>query len=285
MNKTKLLAIVLAVVLVISLSVNVYFGIQNASLQAQAKELEMISILTQVQSQVTAELKKIGGSVVYAVEQISAAGLGGDQARAILSALATNSSFIVDALTADANNNVVTVVPSTYSNLTGTYLGKLDYLNTNYRTPIEPTMTCVMPLVEGFDGIVICAPIFNGNDEFVGSVNVVLNPAVLLNATVSSAIAGTPYAIWAMQTNGLVLYDSVHQDEVGLMLFSDPRLSQYPQTLAIMHEIINEPSGHTTYQYPVILGSEQLVNKEAQWKTIGTYGTEWRLVIVQTINP
>jgi len=285
MNRAKMLAAVLGVVLIISLGVNVYLGVENASLQGKAKELEMISLLTQVQSQVTAELKKIGGSVTYAAQQLSTSGLSGDQAQTILSALAANSSFIIDALTADTNNNVVTVMPQTYSNLTNTYLGNPDYINTNYRANIEPTMTSVIPLIEGFNGTVIFSPIFDEKNQFIGTVNVAFKPSVLLDPAVSSALAGTPYELWAIQTNGLVLYDSSHLNEIGLMLFSDPILSHYPETLTVMHRIVNEPSGHATYQYPTTLGSDQLMNKEAQWKTIGSYGCEWRLTIVHTINP
>ena len=284
MNRTKLFATVLGMVLIVSLTVNVYFAIENTSLQSKAKQLEMISFLTQVQSQVTSELKKIGVSVTYAAQQLSITGLDGDQASSILTELAANSSFIIDALTADADNNLVTVMPQTYSNLTGTYLGNPDYINTNYRANIEPTLTPVMPLVEGFDGAVIFLPIFNSDKQFIGTVNVAFKPSLLFNEAVSSVLAGTPYALWAMQTNGLVLYDSAHPDEVGLMLFSDSTLTQYPETLAVMHRIVNEQSGHATYQYPLTPGSEQLVNKDTQWKTIGGYGSEWRLAIVQTVN-
>jgi hypothetical protein len=111
----------------------------------------MISLLTQIQNQVTAEIKKIGESVAYAADQLSTAGLSGDQANEILSALAANSSFIIDALTADSSNHVAAVMPQTYSDLMGTYLGEPDYISTSYRENIEPTMTSVMSLVERYE--------------------------------------------------------------------------------------------------------------------------------------
>lgn len=279
----KLLVAILSIVLIASLGINVYFGIENASLQGKAKELEMISLLTQIQNQVTAEIKKIGESVAYAADQLSTAGLSGDQANEILSALAANSSFIIDALTADSSNHVAAVMPQTYSDLMGTYLGEPDYISTSYRENIEPTMTSVMSLVEGVDGVVIFSPVFSSDRQFLGTVNAAFLPSKLFADAASSVLSGTSYALWAMQIDGLMLYDNEHPDEVGLNLFTDPTLTQYPETLSVIQRMVKEQTGHATYMYPVTHGSEQLVNKDAQWKTIGGYGSEWRLALVQTL--
>ena len=85
--------------LVVSVAANLYLANQNTALNAQntgaQARIDMIATLTQAQTSITVELERIGASLVYASKQLSTTGLVGDQADAVLVALAANSSFII----------------------------------------------------------------------------------------------------------------------------------------------------------------------------------------------
>ena len=99
MSKTKLTTL-LAIVLIISVVANVYFLTRNDNSKNSAQtKVEMITTLTKLQVQTYTELERIGNSLVYASQQLSATGLTGYQADAVLSALVANSSFIINAAT------------------------------------------------------------------------------------------------------------------------------------------------------------------------------------------
>ncbi len=294
MNTLKLLAGLLAVALVVSVGLNVHFWGQNAALndqkntltnenRAQAARLDMVSTLFQAQVKVNAELQKIGANIIYASEQLSAIGIDGVQTRSVLSELVANSSFIIDAATADLNNTLVTVEPSAHRNVEGMYIGEQDYLNTNSRNPIIPTMTDVIPLVEGFDGAAIVAPIFNQNGTIIGSVSVIFDPTVLLNAKIAPLVKDKAYSVTAMQLNSRSIYDT-DPAQIGKVLFTDPLYASYTELLALGHNVAEESSGYGTYSFPISAGSTQAEQKECYWTTIGAYGTEWRLALIHTMN-
>ncbi len=290
MNTKNLFAIILCAALVVSVAASVYLATQNTTLNQDNTSLlsenqllttrtEMVSALTQVQVQVDMELQKIGCSVTYACEQLSILGLRSDQARQVLDALAANSTYIVDASTVDLSNTFVTVVPDAYQQFEGTYIGE-QYLNTIPASPIRPYMSRVIALVEGFDGVVISAPIFNATDVLVGSISVVIDYNGLLNQTVADAVEGTSFTAWALQPNGLVIYD-MNPDMQGVNLFTDPTYTSIVQMQTMVHQMANEIAGYIAYQDGQ---AGQLVSKEAYWATVGPYGTEWRVIIVNALN-
>lgn len=287
MNKLTVLACTSIVVLVVSIGFNAYLANQNLTLNnqndLQETKLEMTSILNQIQVQVNAELHKIGNSVVYACQQLSTLGLNGSESRVVLRELVANSSFIVDAGTANLNNTLVTVEPSTHSNVEGRYIGEQDYMNINSRNPIRPAMTNVLPLVEGFNGVAVVAPVFNPDGVMIGSVSVIFDPGVLLNATIAPAIRNTGYAFTAIQIDGLTIFDT-DPTQQGKILFTDPMFANYTELLALGHDIVDESVGYGTYRYYLNVASGQVAEKECYWTTIDIYGVEWRLAIIHALN-
>lgn len=278
MNKSKLLAGLLAIALIASLGVNVYFGSQNLALSNQSgaeTKLEMNSILSQAQVAVDAEVQRMGDSLVYASQQLSTVGISGDQARAIVSALAANSSFIIDAATQDLNSIMVTVEPSAFRYSEGREVGKQVWLNPNPNGPITPVMTPVIPLVENLSGVAMAAPVFNANKEIIGTVSVIFDPEVLLNATVTPILEGKSYEFITMQTDGQTLYDNDPAKQPTNIL-TNPAFASQTELLALTHHIADEYSGYGTYNTSR--------GHEAYWTTLTAYGIEWRLTIIHTLN-
>jgi hypothetical protein len=118
-NKPKTIAILLAALVIASLSVNVYLAGQNSLLSSQnsvdSAKVDMIATLAKAQTNTDAELQRIGDSLVYASKQLSSTGISGAQADQILNALAANSSYIINAATENLNNTIVAAAPANWS--------------------------------------------------------------------------------------------------------------------------------------------------------------------------
>ncbi len=283
MNKLKRLASLLTVALIISLGVNAYFISQSSQKNALETRLEMTQILTQAQTGIKAELEKIGVSSVYASQQLSTLGIEGDQARAVVHALAANSSFIIDAATQNLNNDMVIVEPSQYRSSEGKNIGNPKWLNTNPYSELAPSMTTAIPLVEGMNGVSLATPVFNPSGVRIGSVSAIFHPDILINATIAPIINGKPYAFLVMQTNGLSLYDTDSAQQ-GKNLFTDPMYASFTELLALGHRVADESSGYGTYTYLDAQGGAT-VQKECCWTTLSAYGAEWRLTLIHPLKP
>ena len=141
-----------------------------------------------------------------------------------------------------------------------------------------------MLLVEGFYGVVMVAPIFNANGTFAGSLSLVIQPGELLKSVIAPALEETTYSMWAMQTNGTLLYDPDPVQQ-GKNLFTDPIYVNYPTVQAFTRHVADEQAGYGTYEYHQDTVAGNFVSKEAFWVTAGIYGTQWRLVIIHLLNP
>ena len=275
----------MAAVLIGSLAFNVYQFTQtsesNRQKDAVSARLQMSSILTQLQFQANAEFGKLNSSLLSACAQLSTAGLNSSQARTILSSLA-EEQFVINAATCNPNDIIEAVEPAQYSSIEGADISDQEQ-NVRMHQTLQSTMSDAIPLVEGFDGVVMVAPIFDANQTFAGSLSIVFQPNELLNATIAPAVEDTPFSLFAMQIDGRVLYDADPAQE-GKMTFTDPSYANYPELLALAHVVAAEPSGYGTYNFPQTLASAEPVHKEAYWTTIGIYGTEWRLLILHTMN-
>lgn len=263
----------------------------NLSLTQQKNETatkqEMNVLLIQAQAGINGALENLDNSLQTACQRLSATDLTGPAANAVLNDLYTNNSLlIVNAATSDAKDILVAVQPSKYSSIIGEDISGQEQ-NIEMHHTMRPAMSDLIPLVEGFPGVVMVAPIFDGDSKLIGSLSIVIQPYLLIGPIVEGPINGTPISMWAMQTNGTLIYDPDPQQQ-GKNLFTDPIYTNYSEVQAFTHHVAEEKSGYGTYQYyntNLDNASKQVVAKEAYWTTVGIYGTEWRLVVVHVINP
>ncbi len=285
MSKLRVLTVALVVFLIVSLAFNVYQWNANRSLSQQNSKEEMASLLIHAQAEINAQLEELDSSLLAACQELSTSGITGPKADAILNDLYTNNSLlVVNAATCDANDVLVAVQPSNYSSIIGEDI-KSQEQNIQMHQTMRAAMSNLIPLVEGFPGVVMVAPIFDGNEKLIGSLSIVIQPYVLIRPIVEGPINGTPYAIWAMQLNGTLIYDPDPQQQ-SKNLFTDPLYVDYPEVQTFAHQVAQQQSGYGSYQYynkDLSDNSKQLVSKEAYWTTVGIYGTEWRLVIWHTL--
>jgi hypothetical protein len=147
-------------------------------------------------------------------------------------------------------------------------------------------MSDMIPLVEGFPGVVMVSPVFDTNGKMIGSLSIVIQPRALIQKYVMPAIADGKYSMWSMQTNGTLIFDPdpAQQDK---NLLTDPIYADYPEVQAFTHHVAEQPSGYGTYKYfdkNLDDDSGRVISKEAYWATIGIFNAEWRLVIVHFLE-
>ncbi len=245
----------------------------------------MSTLLIEAQSKINGALEELDASLLYACQQLSSTGLNGEQARSILSGLVADNALIVNAATADVKDILVAVEPSEYKNIEGEDISDQEQ-NVRLHQTMQPAMSDMIPLVEGFPGVVLVAPIFDASGKFMGSLSLVIQPSTLVGAIVEPSIDGTSYSMWAMQTNGTLIFDP-DPEQQGKNLFTDAIYADHPEVQAFTQNVASEPAGYGTYQFyntNLADDSKQVVQKEAYWTTIGIYGTQWRLVIVHALN-
>jgi hypothetical protein len=270
MNRSKIITISLAVLLIVSVGVNIFFGsfIVAPNKNDQTK-LGMVSALSQVQVNIDRELQRIGCSLAYASQQLTITGLTGTQADAVLSALAANSTFILDAGTEDMNNIMVAVQPPKYSNVIGIDVGEQTWLNTNPNGPIKPMMTPVIPLIEGTTGVAMAAPVFNADKEMIGTVSVIFDPQSLVSACVAQTSYVGTYGFSAMQTDGFCMFDSEPEYQ-GINLLTNTTYADYSYVINSVRQTADNISGYYLYDY-------QGTNWQTYWTTVNAFGQDWRL--------
>jgi hypothetical protein len=280
MKKTILIVASLTIALIISIGFNAHQATQTNT-QTTTK-LEMAIKLTQAQVKINAQLKELSDNTASAAQQLSATGLSGTQTRQILSQLAESSPYIIDATTLDLTCKFIAVEPSTYSSIEGT-VSEFPYnIFTPSTDPIQTVLEGPFTLVEAGYGSCIMAPIFNTNNQMIGALSLAFDQSALINATATQVCAGTPYVIWASDTEGTMVYE-VNPSEVGTNLFTDPTISTWTQLQTFSLKMATETAGYGTYEYFNYEGTDKTVTKQAYWATVGAYNTEWRLIITNVM--
>jgi cell division protein FtsB len=290
MAKTKVIISALIVLLVFSCSFNVYQWQSTQMLNQQNTEAEtrqdMVSQLMHTQNNVNTQLAKLDTALSAACQQLSTLPLDGAQARAILSELISNNSLIVNAATCDAKDVLVALEPSSYSDIEGQDI-KAQEQNVRMHQTMRAAMSDMIPLVEGFPGVVMVSPIFDASEKLVGSLSLVVQPSALVQQSIASTSSSVGFSMWAMQKNGTLIYDPDPAQQ-GKNLLTDSIYSAYPEVQAFTRNVAAQQSGYGSYQYydtNLDNTAKQVVNKEAYWATVGIYSTEWRLVIWHKLNP
>jgi hypothetical protein len=281
MAKVKLLVTILIVVMVVSLALNAYQYSTNLSRTTQSSKEEMAQLLIHDAAEINEELLRLDILVSDACQKLSSTGLTGSAAEQVMSDLYTqNSNIIVNAATADKNDILLAVQPYEYSNIVGQDIANQEQNIEMHRT-MRPALSNLIGLVEGFPGIVLVAPVFNTNGQFIGSLSIVFLPYELIHPIVEGSIQGI-YTIYALQSNGTLIYDA--GEEQGKNIFTDEEYQGHTELQTFIHEVVNTKSGYGTYSYYDDLAQGRpIVNKEGYWTTIGSYNTDWRLVIARTI--
>jgi hypothetical protein len=227
---------------------------------------------------VKAALEGLDRDLAEAARGLSLLDLKSDEARAVIGRLqAGRTDVVIDACTISPDGVMLLVAPDAYRSFEGKDISDQPQVRRLFRTQ-RPVMSDVFRTVEGVAAIDLEHPVMGPNGECTGSVSIIFQPWVLIERCVGDRVAGLPVEIWAMQPDGMIIYDADSQ-EVGKMLFTDPEYRPFPELLELGKRIAAEPEGQGAYSY-FKAGTSQVVYKEAWWVSVGLHGMVWRLVSV-----
>jgi hypothetical protein len=282
MSRIKILITIIAVIAIISLTFNIYQWNENLSLSKQSNQEEMEQILIQAEAAINAQLLKLDRLLSNACQQLSTTGLTGSEAEKILNGLYTeNSDIIIYSATADKNDILLAVQPSKYSSITGQDL-KNQEQNMEMHKTMRPALSNLTPLVEGLSGVVMVSPVFDSNQQLIGSLTIAFQPYQLIHPIVKDSTKGV-YTIYAIQQDSTLIYD-VTNEEQGKNIFTDEAYAGYTELQTFIHQVVDTRSGYGTYSYfDDLVASRPLATKEAFWTTIGIYNADWHLVIAHNL--
>jgi hypothetical protein len=238
---------------------------------------ELPPILTELEKEITAELNKMDQDLALLSERISDKDLKTAGTRKRLGDFCRSHTYAVDCAVVDRNGRMVLVVPEEYAGFEGSDISSQEQI-IRLQESKKPVLSNVIKTVEGIDAVDLEHPVFSSQGELAGSVSVLFRPESLFSYVITAVLKGMPAESFVMQTDGRILYDA-DNEEVGRMLFDDPRYKPFPQLLALGTLISREKKGAGSYEYRQE-GSEKLVKKDAHWTTVGLHGTEWRLVVM-----
>jgi hypothetical protein len=232
-------------------------------------------------SDVNATLEEMDRALASAAKELGSIGISGPEANATLARLAASSPYSVDTVTISPEGRIAAVMPEEYWGAVGVEVGNESH-NQQALKERRPLMTPVFPAAEGFDAVSIRRPVWNGTGAFLGLATVLLNPSQMLAEHADRALAGTNFTAWAMQTDGLLIYDRDSGELVGRNLITDPVFADYPELVALAMRMTVESSGTGTYTITPT-GVSSPVTREAVWATTGLHGTEWRLLVAREV--
>ena len=230
---------------------------------------------------INAELAGVREHNAATAAGLSVVGITGEGADAILRQKLSALPWALSTVTISPGGVIVAAMPEHYRGIVGR--------DVSYQGPVQKALALKAPLVsevfmmeEGFAGISQSAPVFAGNGTYLGYTDVTYRPGTLVERAVSPVLAGTPYSLWVVQSDGTIIYD-VMPEEIGKNLLSDPSYND-PDLQAVLKRIVSEPSGSGSYRY-WDRDWDQEIGKDAVWGTAGIDGAVWRVVLTAGMAP
>jgi hypothetical protein len=199
-----------------------------------------------------------------------------DAVRELLSALLKKNENIIEAAFVDSKGMLRYIEPRDYRNFENTDISAQEHVSAMLKDP-RPLFTASFKTVEGYWGVVDSRPLYDSERRFVGSINLVIRPELLVGPLLEKTRIPSGHELWIMQPDGKIIYDQDPQ-EIGKTLFTDPTYAGYGDLLKLGKRIAAEPSGEGSYVF-LAPGLEKKVIKKAAWRTVGLHDRAWRVVL------
>jgi len=244
-------------------------GQETSSDEPQAPTGLMWRYIQAVDS-VSARLSTVDGRLANACAALSETGLQGPKASEILHNLSDMGPWMVDAITIDPDGTILEVEPQEYQYIKGTNIGDEEHVK-DFMATKRPTGMDYISAVEGFDGIVFTAPVFDDQSEFLGAASILVNSTELFGSALEAFQPASGAKIGVMAPNGLIIYDA-DSLQIGKNTFSDPLFLQYADIQSLGRRMEVERNGFGTYEF-------SNTTREALWTTVDFQGREIRVVL------
>jgi hypothetical protein len=183
---------------------------------------------------------------------------------------------LVEAAFVDTKGFLRYIEPNEYKNFEGTDISNQEHVIA-LRKLHAPVFSSGFMSVEGFLAADLAYPVYDKKGVFIGSISLLINPALLIKPILKEIPFAEGYEPWMMQTDGMVVYDP-DTEEVGKMLYTDPMYKDYTSLLELGKVISSNRKGSGEYVYQA-MGHQEKVVKTCTWDTVSLYGKEWRVVL------
>ncbi len=248
---------------------------------------DMIFRLIQIQADIQGSLDGLDSDVANASQDLSVTGLEGNSARGVLKKLMETNPNLVEAATVSKDGKIIAAECRDCEGGEGANISSQEHI-AHILKDKTPAFSNEFLLVEGYNGTALAYPVFSPSGELMGGISTIIKPDDLIDASVAPRLNGTDYSFWAMQLDGLIIYDKdsgqTGKGQAGLNLFTDSIYEPFPSLQALAHTMAGARSGQGSYSFNISSENSTIVLKDAYWTTAGLHGKEWRLAITKIMS-
>jgi hypothetical protein len=221
-------------------------------------------------------LNQIDASLAESIKKSRANIQKEGEIRKLLRSIYNENPDVLDASFVDDKGILRQIEPSEYKNLEKADISKREHVIAMLKTH-KPVFSGGFSAFEGFLAVDLARPVFDANNNFVGSISAFMRPELLIEPLLKKSVVPADYELWIMQPDGKIMFDQ-DREEIGRMLFSDPMYANYVSLLNLGKKIASDPSGKGSYIY-LAPGSKEKVIKNVVWQTVRLHDREWRVVL------
>jgi len=221
-------------------------------------------------------LDQIDGSLAKLIEKSNVHVNDVNEIRKLLASVLKENLLVVEATFVDVNGILRYIEPRDYKNFENTDISSQEHVIAMRKNPL-PYFSSSFIAVEKYEAVVIERPLYDSENQFAGSINLVIRPELMVDSLLKKSTIPDDYELWIMQPDGMIIYDQ-DKEEIGKMLFSDPMYADYENLFELGKRIVASPTGEGSYIYPAP-GRKEKVIKNAIWQTVKLHNREWRVVL------
>lgn len=255
-----------------------YKQIQDGSFEVA--DFQFALLLEKTRQQLNDIFDDMDKTLEYAAEKLTHTGLTGENAQNVLNDLFKQNPHAFDCTTVNREGRIVSVVPDACFRLIGLDISGKKYILRLHQTK-KPVFSQAIDTMEGFMGFELQHPVFDKDDQFIGSVGMITRPD-FFGSVITQKIANFPVEMWMIQKDGKMIYD-VNEEELGKNLFTDELYADYPSVREAGREVTTLPQGSGLYEF-YDKSMERIVEKTLIWTTVALHGTEFRLALTHVAD-
>lgn len=177
-----------------------------------------------------------------------------------------------------APGTIIAVAPSQYRQAIGADTSQMEHNRLVIEKAI-PIMSRVYLAPEGYQAVTLVVPI-KRNGAIPGFISTRLKADNLLGGLLPQNIQTEARAIWVIQDDGLILYDT-DTEEIGRNLFREERFLEIPELRQLAAQIDEQDAGVGYYQSRNA-GQPEISRRIASWVTLHpAENRPWKVVVLE----
>ena len=239
------------------------------------------AMLEKLRSGIEARMSAIDAELSKAAAVMSVSGIEGAEARKVMLALIKTDPAILDSVTVNPAGKLATIEPEIYRSHEGADVSAQPHVK-KMQTEKIPVVSSVFTAVEGMECIVFGHPVINKDGAFIGTVDALINPAMLIVSVARPIVKDETIDVWVAEKDGRILYDP-DAEEIGLNIMDNPIYAKQPEIVEFFKLVGSRDKGQNPYEVQVE-GKKSTVFVEAYWTTFKIHGAEWKIVATRALN-